>query len=451
MVQLEGTIGLEGGKPSCFGKKEQLNRNMTKKNLFLTIAVIALLGTGYIGYFYYKNLRGIGPVVNPPPIDITKTENTTGLPLKLPAGFGISIYAKDLSGPRVMAHAPSGNLIVAEMAANRVVELIDTNNDGKANKTAVVIAGLNKPHGIAFLCPQIDAEKTKFNGKPLYECKIYIAETDKVVEYDYDKENMKALNGKKIIDLPGPGGHSTRTLLFMPYPNENILLIAVGSSCNVCHESDNRRAKVLQYDTRTGKVSEFARGLRNTVFMEIHPVTGEIWGTDMGRDLLGDDIPPDEINIIREGKNYGWPICYGKNIHDDEFDKNTYIRNPCMEPFETESHIDLQAHSAPLGLAFFPEEGWPEEYWHNLLVAYHGSWNRSAPTGYKIVRFKMDPKGKVLGGLPGQGPEDFISGWLTNDGALGRPVDIIIQPGGTIYISDDKAGIIYKVNYNGAR
>lgn len=409
-------------------------RNIIKIGFLLGIA--GLLAAG--GYFYYKNLRGIGPVVNPPPIDITESENTTGLPLKLPAGFGISIYARDLSGPRVMAHAPSGNLIVAEMAANRVVELIDTNSDGKADKQEIVISNLTRPHGIEFRC-----EEDK--------CKIYIAETDKVVEYDYDKEKMKALNGRKIVDLPGPGGHSTRTLLFMPYPNENILLIAVGSSCNVCSESDDRRAKILQYDIRTGKVSEFARGLRNTVFMEIHPVTGEIWGTDMGRDLLGDDIPPDEINIIREDKNYGWPICYGKNIHDSEFDKNTYIRNPCMEPFETESHIDLQAHSAPLGLAFFPEEGWPEEYWHNLLVAYHGSWNRSVPTGYKIVRFRLDDKGKVLGGLPGQGPEDFssdfISGWLTNDGALGRPVDIIIQPGGTIYISDDKAGVIYKVNY----
>jgi glucose/arabinose dehydrogenase len=162
----------------------------------------------------------------------------------------------------------------------------------------------------------------------------------------------------------------------------------------------------------------------------------------MGRDLLGDNIPPDEINIVKKGANYGWPICYGKNTHDDSFDKNVYIRNPCMEPYETPSYIDIQAHSAPLGLAFFPEEGWPEEYWHNMLVAYHGSWNRTVPTGYKIARYKLDAKGQVLG------QEDFITGWLDKNGiAWGRPVDIMISPGGNIFVTDDKAGVIYKINF----
>ncbi len=164
----------------------------------------------------------------------------------------------------------------------------------------------------------------------------------------------------------------------------------------------------------------------------------------MGRDNLGDNIPPDEINIIEQKnnqpQNYGWPNCYGKNIHDDVFDKNTYIRNPCMAPFETPSFIDLQAHSAPLGLSFVPEEGWPEEYWYNLLVAYHGSWNRSAATGYKIVRLKMNAKGEYLG------TEDFITGWLKdNDTKAGRPVDIKVLSGGTAYITDDSSGVIYRL------
>ena len=184
-----------------------------------------------------------------------------------------------------------------------------------------------------------------------------------------------------------------------------------------------------------------------------------MWATEMGRDLLGDDIPPDEINIIEEGKNYGWPNCYGKNIHDDNFDKNTYIRNPCMEPFETGSHVDLQAHSAPLGLAFVPEwgidsnmcfegleaacgGGFPDEYWNDLIVAYHGSWNRTNPTGYKLVRVKMDDYGNSIG------VEDFITGWLGPKGVLGRPVDVKFH-NGALYVSDDKAGVIYKIEYGG--
>jgi glucose/arabinose dehydrogenase len=181
--------------------------------------------------------------------------------------------------------------------------------------------------------------------------------------------------------------------------------------------------------------------------MVLHPVNGKVWATEMGRDLLGDDIPPDEVNIVEEGKNYGWPICYGKNIHDTDFDKNTYFRNPCMEPFEAASHIDLQAHSAPLGIAFIPEDppagGWPEDWWHNAIVAYHGSWNRTEPTGYKLVRLKTDASGRY------RGIEDFITGWLAPNGALGRPVDVLIQPGGTMFVSDDKAGVIYRITRNG--
>ncbi len=177
------------------------------------------------------------------------------------------------------------------------------------------------------------------------------------------------------------------------------------------------------------------------MFLTLHPVTGKVWATEMGRDNLGDDIPPDEINILEKGKNYGWPICYGKNIHDTEFDKNVYIRNPCMDPFETGSHVDLQAHSAPLGIGFIPEEGWDEDMWFDALVSYHGSWNRSVPTGYKIVRVKLDAQGNYIGA------EDFITGWLKSDGTkLGRPVDVKVLSGGTMYISDDDRGAIYKVS-----
>ncbi len=158
----------------------------------------------------------------------------------------------------------------------------------------------------------------------------------------------------------------------------------------------------------------------------------------MGRDNLGDDLPPDEINLVEYGKNYGWPICFGKNIHDTNFDKNTYIRNPCGEPDTIGSFIDLQAHSAPLGLSFVPQHIWPEEYDGDLLVAFHGSWNRSEPTGYKIVQIKFDTQGKFIS------TEDFITGWLAENVALGRPVDLKFHSG-NLYISDDRAGVIYVV------
>jgi glucose/arabinose dehydrogenase len=266
---------------------------------------------------------------------------------------------------------------------------------------------------------------------------MYVAETDKLSVFHYTPTSFKADQKKKLLDLPAGGNHVTRSLLLTKDGDDDILLISIGSSCNVCREKDTRRATIQYYNLRTGETGEYARGLRNAVFMATRPGTNQIWATEMGRDLLGDDIPPDEIDIIQKGKNYGWPNCYGQNIHDTAFDKNTYIRNPCMEPFETPSQIDLQAHSAPLGLAFVPSSGWPRDIRGDLLVAFHGSWNRTVPTGYKIVRVKLDRDGKP------EGVEDFITGWLANGKKLGRPVDILMRDEGGLFISDDGAGIVY--------
>lgn len=404
--------------------------SLSKKTIYVSILVslwlIALLMWGAVIYsgkivrlaqLFSKPKEGASQIYEG---DITQL-------LKLPEGFSASIFAKNLVNPRAMAYDPAGNLIVSITSEGKVVALPDKDGDGIADELIIVAEGLSYPHGLAVRCTD--------------SCELYVAETDNVSVYDYDVSNLKAINKRKIIDLPR-GGHYTRSILFMPAPDDNKLLISVGSSCNACNEEDLRRAKILVANADGSDLKEFAKGLRNAVFMAIHPVTGKIWATEMGRDLLGDNIPPDEINIIEEGKNYGWPICYGKNIHDDEFDKNVYFRNPCMEPFETSSHIDIQAHSAPLGLAFAPEEGWPQEYWFNAFVAYHGSWNRSVPTGYKIVRYKLDAEGGYLG------EEDFITGWLQKDGSvLGRPADILIQPGGVMFVSDDKAGVIYRIVY----
>lgn len=389
------------------------------KKIISYVLVVLVLGLSVTGVVYYKNIKGALPAVLPPAGDIVKDINTTDMPLKLPEGFSISIYAKDLVNPRVMLWGPDGKMLVSAPNQGKVIALSDTDGDGFAETHITVAEGLNRPHGLA------DREG-----------KLYIAETNQVAEYDY--ADGKAVNKKKLFDLPGGGNHFTRTIMFMPYPDEDKMLVSVGSSCNVCNESDSRRAKILEYNFGTGKFEEFARGLRNSVFMAIHPVSGAIWATEMGRDLLGDDIPPDEINIIVDGGNYGWPYCYGTGygggVRDETFKG---VANCNVEG----AYIELPAHSAPLGLAFFPEEGWPEEYWYNLLVAYHGSWNRSVPTGYKIVRIKLNAKGEYLG------TEDFATGFRAGGTVEGRPVDILIQPGGTIYISDDKAGVIYRVKY----
>jgi glucose/arabinose dehydrogenase len=269
-----------------------------------------------------------------------------------------------------------------------------------------------------------------------------VAETHRVAAYDYDPEQLTAARPVTIADLPPGGRHYTRSLAFLPGSRGHRLLISVGSSCDVCEEPDWRYAKVLAVPADGGDLTTFASGLRNSVFMAVHPLSRHLWATEMGRDHLGDDLPPDEINLIFEGSHYGWPYCYGKRVHDDTFDPNGAHRKFCRDTMP--SFIDIPAHSAPLGLAFFPAE-WPQEFRYNLLVAYHGSWNRTVPTGYKVVRHRLDTAGNP------QDAEDFITGWLTPKGALGRPVDILVTPAGVIYLSDDKAGVVYRVVYENLR
>lgn len=434
-----------------------------KKIIFITILTIILGGLIWLGVYYW---RAVKPVVSQPAANISRLlEQTDNIkdnladynqqikeqldeeevnkesavteyyqpgPLTLPKGFTIATWAEGLDTPRVIVHGPNGGLLVSLPNQGKVVKVQDRDGDGKAEEKKTVVSGLNRPHGLHVKC---DSETN---------CQLYVAETDKVSLFDYDFASDTAINKRKIIDLPSGGGHWTRTIMETPLDGKDKteLLISVGSSCNVCEEADWRRAKILIADLDGSNLREYAAGLRNSVFMTIHPVSGEIWATDMGRDWLGDNLPPEEVNIIKQGNDYGWPICYGNKTHDFEFDKRQYIVNPCQSTIAP--HLEYQAHSAPLGLAFVPEEGWPPDMWYDLLVAFHGSWNRSEPTGYKVVRFNLDSKGNLIS------QEDFISGWLQADGsALGRPVAILIEPGGVIYISDDKAGVIYRVLYGG--
>lgn len=390
-----------------------------KKIIVLSAILLMISAITWAAIFYSRNVN-LGPALKPPPEDIAKIINTTGMPLALPPGFSISIVAEGLEGARVIAFDAHGDLWVSRTSQGAITRL--SFQDGKVVGREEVFRDLRKPHGLAF-----DPQNSDI---------LYIAEEHQVSRIDLAGNRQP----ERIVKLPYGNGHFTRTIAFGP---DDRLYVSIGSSCNVCIESDTQRAKIFSMKKDGSDFKEYARGLRNPVFFTWHPVTGQLWATEMGRDLLGDDLPPDEVNIVTETRNYGWPNCYGKNVHDGDFDKNIYIRNPCDEPFEAASHIDLPAHSAPLGLAFVPEEGlWPEEYWHNLIIAYHGSWNRTIPDGYKLVRAIFDADGQFIK------LEDFITGWLLNqEAALGRPVDVKFF-NNALYVSDDKAGVIYRIDAN---
>jgi glucose/arabinose dehydrogenase len=399
---------------------------MKKIALFGGLAVILIVLTAAVR-FYYINLRGVGPVVNPAPEDITtqipgipkSAQNLTNLPLQIPAGFTVSVFAKNLGGARVLAWDPTGTLLVSIPGQGKVMAIVDSNGDGAVDDITTVISGLNKPHGLAF-----------------HDGRLYIAEMDKVAVYDYDAATKKAANKQKILDLPSGGNHTSRTIGFGP---DGKLYVAVGSSCNACVEKDPRRAAISVANPDGSNAKIFASGLRNAVFFAWSPYDSRMWASNMGRDLIGDDVPPETVNIVSEGKNFGWPYCYGQRIWDKTFDSSKKAEEFC-KTVEL-PHIEYQAHAAPLGLAFTPKS-WPKAYQNSLLVAFHGSWNRTVPTGYTIVRFQLDSKGNYVKS------EDFISGWLTSGGALGRPVDLLFDTQGVLYVSDDKIGVIYRVVYN---
>lgn len=389
------------------------------KKVGLVIAGIVVLVGGAAVYVF--TLDGLKPILRKPPANIVdvigngdRGVTTTDSGLTLPEGMRIEVFAQNLGKARVMAFDGYGNMWVSQPDAGTVTQL--EVKDGKVVRQNAVLRNLNKPHGLA-----IDSA----NGSVLY-----IAEEDKITKALLYAETSR----EKIVDLPKGGRHTTRTLGFSP---EGELFVSIGSACDVCYEENPKHGSIQTVDLERKELVPFAGGLRNAVFFTWNPRDGKMWATEMGRDRLGDNLPPDEINIVELFGDYGWPICYGNNVHDNEFDKNQYIQDPCRD--KKPVHIELQAHVAPLGLAFIPDS-WPEDLRGDLLVAEHGSWNRSVPVGYKIVRHKLDAEGKY------EGAEDFISGWLTGDNrALGRPVDVVFGPDNALYISDDKAGVIYRV------
>ncbi len=343
--------------------------------------------------------------------------------LKAPPGFHISVFAEDVDGARMMVFSPGGVLLVSESGEGKVVALPDPKHAGKAEREVTVLSGLSEPHGLAF-----------------YEGKLYVAENDKLRRYDWDEAKLRASNPKRLTDLPDGGGHSTRTLLF----HAGKMYVSAGSSCNVCIEKDPRRAAVMEFNPDGSGQKIFAKGLRNAVGLAVNPKTDSVWATVNGRDWLGDDLPPETIvDLGKDGGDFGWPYCYGDRVPDSNFTKPG--DNRCQSVIGPK--VQMQAHSAPLGLAFYEGSEFPAEYRNNIFVAFHGSWNRSVPTGYKVVRVKLDDKGQPQGGA-----QDFITGWLapgeTKKGRwMGRPVGIVFGGDGAMYVSDDAGGVIYRITY----
>jgi glucose/arabinose dehydrogenase len=264
---------------------------------------------------------------------------------------------------------------------------------------------------------------------------LYVGETRRVLRLS-EPDASGAFQNKEIIipDLP-PGGHNTRTVLFSP--DWSKLYVSVGSSCNVCAEEDPRRAAILRYNPDGSGEEIFASGLRNAVGITFRPGTNELWATNNGRDMLGDNQPPETIYLVEQGINYGWPYCHAGRIIDPDMGSEAACEG-AGKPV-----VEMQAHSAPLGLGFYTGDQFPETYRGDLFVAFHGSWNRSVPTGYKVVRIPMQD------GEPGA-VEDFAVGWLSHGGtSWGRPVDVITGSDGGLYLSDDSSGRIYRIIYIG--
>lgn len=331
--------------------------------------------------------------------------------LRVPTAFRVAVFADKLQGVRYLALGPGDAVYASQPASGVIVKLTDGNHDGLADSVVTVARGLHGPFGIAF------------RGDTMY-----VAEERDVLRFDPNGREPVTI----IRNIPA-GGHSTRTILFGP---DGKLYLAVGSSCNICDERDSLRAAVSQFN-RDGSVGRiFAKGLRNTVGMAFHPTTGELWGNNNDRDNLGDDVPPERVNIIKDGRDYGWPRCYLPGMPNPEYGSADCSQ---IEP----PAITIQAHSAPLGLAFYTGTQFPREYRGDAFMTLHGSWNRSVPTGAKVVRVKVDSAGHQATGV-----DDFVTGWQLPDGSRwGRPVGLLVLPDGSLLVSDDTGGKIWRVSY----
>lgn len=340
--------------------------------------------------------------------------------LHLPDGFTISVYADNLPNARSLALGDNGVVFVGTGAKGNVYAVQDSNNDGIADQRHIIASNLNMPNGVAFK-----------------DGSLYVAEISRIIRFDRITQQLANLPKPVVVydQFPSDKHHGWKYLRFGP---DNKLYTAVGAPCNICKPEKEIYASLVRLNPDGSDLEILARGIRNTVGFDWQPGTNALFFTDNGRDYLGDDSPPDELNQWSvKGEHFGYPYCHGGEIPDPEFAADKKCRQFTAPIWKFKAHI------AALGLRFYQGKQFPVEYKNQLFVAQHGSWNRTVPQGYRVVLIKFD-QGKPVS------EQDFISGWLTKDGnVLGRPVDILALPDGSLLISDDKLGVIYKVEYHG--
>jgi glucose/arabinose dehydrogenase len=335
--------------------------------------------------------------------------------VRLPPGFAIEEYA-DVPKARSLALGDRGTLFVSTRKSRSVYAVVE--NDDGSTRTIKILNDMSTPNGIAF-----------------HKGDLYVAEIDAVYRYRDVENNLENMPDGELldIDLPSDRSHGWRYIGFGP---DDMLYIAIGAPCNSCNKDGY--AQIIRVNADGTGRETYASGVRNSVGLTWHPETDELWFTDNGRDMMGDDIPPCELNHApRQGLHFGYPFCHGGDIPDPKFGKGRQCDN------YTPPAQKLGAHVAPLGLKFYTGDMFPPQYQGRIFIAEHGSWNRSRKVGYRITMVTLDGDRSVR-------YEPFATGWLQNEQVSGRPVDLIVKDDGSMLVSDDFTGKIYRITYSGS-